>query len=567
MKEALATLQNVPGPGDAGSASGPEVVPAVAGRVCLGGALSVEPGVFAVGVSVLVVVGSAALLPLWLFIFRVWATDPLRSIGAVFPLFALAGVLMRWRETGWSQGTFWGVPVILIAIPMARLVSYSFLDLSVGGGLWGLLHGGFALFIYGVGAALLFGGWRLLRAALAPLCLLLAINPVPHAFNTVADLPLQQLSAGAARGFAHLIGLQPTGEQLRMMFAPNFGMLIVPGCNGVRGSVTLAYLTLIFGYTRRLRPWRLAGVSLAALLFGYVLNWLRLCLLVIYYRVGLTFESIQKHGVGVDYAIGCTLFLLATAAIGLAVRGLEPAAGEFSPSGQAKPSGKIALNAGLVGRCLCLLVPTLLFAAPELYALAAIPRMRPAEAEVAALFPAQAGPYRLIRTYAERDGDNGIAQGLADYADDRGHRLTLGLWLASGEHMVSSSRLVHGQRPEWTGSFDTRSRLGQPVRFAAGYYDDGVTRVLDADADCSLAGCADVVTGDGHRSLLFRTPPLRELALPDTGKRLPILLEREWPANDSTPSDERRREFEADARLFTGQLDIQHLVENAGSRP
>ena len=111
-----------------------------------------------------------------------------------------------------------------------------------------------------------------------------------------------------------------------MMFAPDFGMLIVPGCDGNRGAITLAYLTLIFGYTRRLRGWLLAAVSLAAMLLGYGLNLLRLCLLVIYYRIGLSVPSIQKHGEGVDYAIGCTLFLVATVVIGLGIRALTTGA-------------------------------------------------------------------------------------------------------------------------------------------------------------------------------------------------------------------------------------------------
>jgi exosortase J len=141
---------------------------------------------------------------------------------------------------------------------------------------------------------MLFGGPRLLRASIAPLCLLLFVNPVPAAFNSLVDLPLQHLSASTARSFAHFIGLQPTGVQLRMMFAPNFGMFIAPGCNGVRGSITLGYLALIFGYVRRLRLRLLILTTLAALLMGYALNLLRLCVLVVYYRTGVNFPSIQK---------------------------------------------------------------------------------------------------------------------------------------------------------------------------------------------------------------------------------------------------------------------------------
>jgi exosortase J len=81
---------------------------------------------------------------------------------------------------------------------------------------------GTALFLYGTGAVLLFGRPRLLPLSIAPLCLLLFINPVARPFNSLVDQPLQYLSTSTVRAFAHLIGLHPTGVQLRMMFVPDY---------------------------------------------------------------------------------------------------------------------------------------------------------------------------------------------------------------------------------------------------------------------------------------------------------------------------------------------------------
>jgi len=35
------------------------------------------------------------------------------------------------------------------------------------------------------------------------------------------------------------------------MFAPDFGMFIAPGCDGIRGAITLGYLALVLGYLKR----------------------------------------------------------------------------------------------------------------------------------------------------------------------------------------------------------------------------------------------------------------------------------------------------------------------------
>jgi len=188
-----------------------------------------SPVSIALLISVLVIAGSYSILPIWLFLGRIWHNDPLRAIGAVFPVLALAGILAAWRRIAWSmEGTWWGLPVISASIVLGRITTSTIIVTRIHGFNGSLLHPGIAMFLYGVGAVLLFGGPCLLRAALAPLCLLLLVDPVPHAYNAAVDLPLQFLSANTARYFAHLIGLQPTGEQLRMMFAPNFGMQIVP---------------------------------------------------------------------------------------------------------------------------------------------------------------------------------------------------------------------------------------------------------------------------------------------------------------------------------------------------
>ncbi|SNS75091.1 exosortase J [Granulicella rosea] len=524
-----------------------------------------EPGLLrAVGIALLTAAGSAALFPMWQNAWTLWSEDPLRSIGAIFPIIALLLVLWRWRRLQFrGRGSYWGLLLIALSILGARVFDAATFNVTLGGQRWGLLHPGMVLFCYGIGCTLLFGGVPLLRRAIFPLCLLLLINPVPRFFNTVVDLPLQQLGAGTARAFSHLIGLRPTGEQLKMMFAPDFGMMIVPGCNGVRGSITLGYLALIFGYTRGLSAKALAVLTTGAFLMGYVLNLIRLCTLVIYYKVGLSWIAIQKYGVEIDYVIGCTIFLFATLGIGLAVRfyQLREGSGE-----QAPPALPASPATGFALRALCFAALILVFLIPQARAInAARHTVEPTAADVLAALPKQVGRYTLTRTWTEGDTARKVNIVLGEYrADDvKDGRFTLGLWIGGGNHFVANSKLYRDVHPQWTGAFEATAASSLPVRFIGSFYDDGVNRSYDAETACIASGCRENLVMDPKTGIVFSSPDLAELAVARSTRRLPILLRREW-TDATVPQTAQRAEFEADARDFVAHLQIQPLVQSVG---
>ena len=523
--------------------------------------------------------GSLSLSPLWFSMSRVWAADPLRSIGAMFPLVACAGVFVSWRRLNWNMnGTSWALLLVAFSILLARAISVS----AFGYDGQTLLNFGTALFLYANGAVLLFGGPRLLRASIAPLCLLLLINPVPHTFNHLVDLPLQHISASTARSFAQLIGLQPTGVQLRMMFAPDFGMFIAPGCNGVRGSLTLGYLALIFGYARRLRPRTLVLITPAALLVGYGFNLLRLCILVVYYRIGVGIPSIQKHGAGIDYAIGCSLFLFATLGLGLLIRLLEPGTAAEMPRGD-RNSGAASYPGHAAGaRALCFLALILVVIVPNLRSAFPLSAPRPNELQILGSFPAGAGRYRLARTWAEHDVYGRIVLAMAEYSaspetGSADERITLGLWVGSGNHVTAHCKIIQGTPAQWTGFLDATAQAAVPVHFVTSFYDDGISRQYDAESTCSPSGCWGNIDESGHNGFFFTAPGLSELIsalsgrLPRltsalSGRSLPILLRREWPQGDLTSNADLRAQFEADARLFLAQVDLRSLLLDDGSQ-
>lgn len=540
-------------------------------------------GLYGGAVLLLVAAGSLSLFPVWLAMCHLWATDPLRSIGAAFPLVACAGTVVAWRRQHWSMnGTVWALPVIALSIGLARVVRISSFVVGYREQQVGLLNFGTVLFLYAVGAVLLFGGFRLLRASILPLCLLLFINPVPSAFNSLVDLPLQHLSASTARAFAHLIGLRPTGVQLRLMFAPEFGMFIAPGCNGVRGSITLGFLALIFGYVRRLRPLPWACTTLTAFLLGYALNLLRLCILVVYYRVGVSIPFLQRYGVGIDYAIGCSLFLFATVGMGLIIISREPSPATGIRKASEKPAADISwfspiargpLRHAATARALCFITLTFACIVPELRSLPSLLGMRPNEQAVLDSFPSSVGPYRLIRTWAEHfNGDGMIALALAEYsaspgAADTGRKFTFGLWVGSAKHLVANSKFGQGKQVQWTESFDALEQNAMPVHFLTSFYDDGISRQYDAESACSDRGCSNPLNRSGHEGFFLKAPTFSDLALAPTsrGKCLPILLRREWSDRDTTPSTDFRSQFAIDARFFMAGVDLRQLLLRNGS--
>jgi exosortase J len=97
------------------------------------------------------------------------------------------------------------------------------------------------------------------------------------------------------------------------MFAPQLGMFIAPGCDGLRGAAAMGYLALVSGYLYRLPRLRWAGFVAGAVLLAYLFNLLRLCGVVLYYWVALRVPAVGDYGVQVDYVIGGTLFCAAAA--------------------------------------------------------------------------------------------------------------------------------------------------------------------------------------------------------------------------------------------------------------
>ena len=108
-------------------------------------------------------------------------------------------------------------------------------------------------------------------------------------------------------------------------------MFIAPGCNGIRGAITMGFIALIAGYVYRFRWYAHASRRPGAVLLGYVFNFARLCILVLYYLVALHITWLQDRAEMGDYIIGACLFLLAVFLLFYVVRRLGESPGQINP--------------------------------------------------------------------------------------------------------------------------------------------------------------------------------------------------------------------------------------------
>jgi len=245
---------------------------------------------------VLGVAGVFAIFSTANFLWDLWTTDPLKSIGGFIPLVSLVLILRVWRSLGWEmRGTWWGLAIVAVTVAAVHLRDHAILELILTPS-WTIFMPPHSLVAFGytAGIVLLFGGVRLFRAALFPVVLTWFVNPVPNAFNRFIDLPLQHASALIARGFAHALGQKLSPDQLKLMFTPDFGMFIAPGCNGIRGAITMGFIALVAGYLYRFRKLHWVLTVLGAIALGYIFNFVRLCTLVLYYIVALRITGCRR---------------------------------------------------------------------------------------------------------------------------------------------------------------------------------------------------------------------------------------------------------------------------------
>jgi exosortase J len=526
------------------------------------------PNQFAVFATALAVLGLSTIWPTILGLWALWTTDALKSIGMMVPLVSLVLILRAWRRLGWeAEGTWWGLVVLLITVTAVRLRDQADLVLVVSPQ-WAVFFPPLSLvaFAYTSGVVLLFGGTRLYRAALFPIALTWFVNPIPHIFNVLVDLPLQQASAHIARAFAMSLGYTLTPDRLRLMFTPDFGMFIAPGCNGIRGSATMGFIALIAGYVYRFRWYATALVVTGAVLLGYLFNLARLCLLVLYYVVAMHLPPLQSKAENADYVIGAGLFLIATLLLFAVIHRLRD--GTIADTAVTKtPPEDVPMRARtsrtLYARLAAMAVLAIFggtglartgFGTPTLSSDAAASRK----------FPSRLGNYLLVRSWNETLIAGPVIYVWAEYAPASGGTpISVGVSPVLGSHDTLICHSARGDDPVWQGQLTIPTLGNVPVSFSSAVFNDGATLYMEASTMCNAVACGEFATERTHLGFVYSRPDPKSLLTLAARRPIPILLRVET-TDMSLSNAAARQQLTQNLQAFVASVRLGDLAQPNG---
>jgi exosortase J len=477
---------------------------------------------------------AAGLLTIWPSVqslYSIWTTDDLKSMGMVVPLVCYLLILRAWKSLDYEiDGSWWGFAVLAGSAALMFLRDQMLLIVTINKD-WLLQLPPLPLVavIYAAGMVLLFGGMRLLKAAWFPVLFMWAVIPVPQTFSRMVDLPLQHASATVARAWAHALGQQLTQDKLRLMFTPEFGMFIAPGCNGIRGSITLGLSAIVVGYLYRFRWYVYAPVVVGAVLLGYLFNFLRLCLLVVYYKIALPYPWLQHHAKIADYVIGGCLFVCALALFFTVANKLRNDAGNTTePAAAERPA---APSRGLEATLWMRVAAVLLMAA--IFGVDVVHEHRVEAARLAtaapATLPQHIGNFTLQRTWNETQFGV-LVYSWGDYATPtvngvQGVHVMLGV-SPQTVHDAEVCHLARGEDPTWHGQI-VAATAGGPVELTAATYNDGTTQELEASTVCDNGACRQYSESSQHVTVIYARPHRGVPLQSDATRPIPLMLKVE----------------------------------------
>lgn len=493
-----------------------------------------------------------------------WMTDALKSIGMMIPLVSFVLILRAWQKLQWEmQGSWWGLVILIATVAAVHLRDRAVL-VFVFSPEWNIYIPPPSLIAlaYGAGVVLLFGGPRLFRAALFPIVLLWFVNPIPHIFNVFVDLPLQRISAHVARAFAIALGQPLTPDQMRLMFTPDFGMFIAPGCNGIRGAVTMGFIALIAGYIYRFRWHSHALVVVGAVLLGYVFNFVRLCGLVLYYIVALRFTWLQSRAEMGDYILGGCLFLIASLLLFYVVRRLGELPDQVKPELDAEtfaPSSAGPLRLRFAAMTLLVLFGCYGIARATVLGHSEDLTATKLSGTDSGQFPEKIGSYTLARKWNETLSTGVLLYHWAEYAPaDTGPRIALGVSPVLGAHDTLICHSARGEDPLWREQLTIKMANNADVSFSASFFNQA-TQYVEVSTVCSGSVCGEYTSDRKHFGLVYSKPDPQTLLTQDPQRLIPLLVKAEI-VDASMPSDVARKQLTDSIKTFLASANFDTLT-------
>jgi exosortase J len=497
-------------------------------------------------------------------LWRMWVDFPLKSVGAFVPFISFVLILRVWRSLGWEmEGSWWGFLILGVTIALVHLRDVAIMELVLSPS-WSLFlppHSVVAV-AYAAGAAVLFGGRRLLWKAKFPVAFMWLVDPIPNYFSVHIDLPLQHASSTIARGFAHLLGQHLTPDQLFLMFTPQFGMFIAPGCNGIRGAVTMGMIALVAGYLYQFKPRVIAAVVAGAVLLGYVFNLVRLCSLVLYYIVALHLPWLQGRATMGDYVIGACLFFFAAALLFTLIQKLGPTGDLWPPplphEVDAAPNALAPRSFYLRWAAFALLIA----AGSVSYARVVLDRHKTPvtslDPAVMGQFPQQVGDFRLVNRWNETLVTGPLIFYWADYASGDGTTVSVGLSPVLGAHDTLLCHAARGEDWAWHGNLPMRTKAGE-VGFSGSFFSEGDLQYMEATTVCTGDACGQFSSDRTHFGLVYSRPDTHTLLSASVTRPMPVML-RAQTTDPTLAPDAARRKLTGTLEAFLAGAQLQEFT-------
>jgi exosortase J len=499
----------------------------------------------------------------------IWTHDDLKSMGMVVPLVSYLLILRAWKSLGWeTEGSWWGFAVLAASAGLMFLRDQMLLIVTVNKD-WLLQLPPLPLVavVYAAAIVLLFGGTRLLKAAWFPVLFMWAVIPVPETFSRRIDLPLQHASATVARAWAHALGQPLTQDKLRLMFTPEFGMFIAPGCNGIRGAITLGLAAVVVSYLYRFRWYVYAPVVIGAVLLGYLFNFLRLCLLVVYYTIAVPHPWMQNHGLIADSIIGGCLFVGALAIFFTVADKLRHNPNDLRPEPAVESPRQPRFARPLLLKAVAILAMAGIFGLD-------VQHERKVDAQITATtqamprMPDHIGSFTLVRTWDEKQFGV-LIYSWGDYAAPAAANGTPGAHVMLGVspqsvHDAEVCHIARGEDPTWHGQIVTPTAGGE-IELTAAAYNDGVTQKLEASTVCDNGSCRQYSDTSQHLTLIYARPH-RQLPLQaDATRPIPVLLKVE-SLDTTSPVRQVEPQLAATLTEFLKNANLQSITAPYGKR-
>jgi len=132
-----------------------------------------------------------------------------------------------------------------------------------------------SLLVLIAGLVIFFLGWQYFRAVLFPWAFLLLMIPIPSILFNQITFPLQLLASKVASDVLPLAGV-PVLREGNVIGLPLMQLEVAEACSGIRSLLSLATLTIIYGYLMESRIWIRVLLAIASVPIAVAANSFRI---------------------------------------------------------------------------------------------------------------------------------------------------------------------------------------------------------------------------------------------------------------------------------------------------